>query len=58
MKYHDLLDCARENLPVAIADHGEMESASMDELARCLSVMGVPETVLIGCKTLSTPLRF
>ncbi|MDR1377314.1 MAG: Nif3-like dinuclear metal center hexameric protein, partial [Synergistaceae bacterium] len=29
MKYHDLLDCAQTRLPVAVVDHGEMESASL-----------------------------
>jgi dinuclear metal center YbgI/SA1388 family protein len=57
MKYHDLLDCTRANLPVASADHGEMESAAMGELARCLAASGEVETVLLGYKALEAPLR-
>ena len=57
MKYHDLLDCTRAGLPVAAADHGEMERAVMDDLARRLSAFGGLETVLLGCRALEVPLR-
>jgi dinuclear metal center YbgI/SA1388 family protein len=56
MKYHDLLDCARAGLPVAVADHGEMENAAMDELARHLAAAGL-ETALLESRGLETPLR-
>ncbi|MDR2176385.1 MAG: Nif3-like dinuclear metal center hexameric protein [Synergistaceae bacterium] len=57
MKYHDILDCTRANLPVAAADHGEMESAATDELARCLAAGGGLETVPLGYRALGAPLR-
>jgi dinuclear metal center YbgI/SA1388 family protein len=57
MKYHDLLDCTRANLPVAVADHGEMENAVMDELARCLAAASDLEVVLLEYRGLAVPLR-
>jgi dinuclear metal center YbgI/SA1388 family protein len=58
MKYHDLLDCARERLPAAVVDHGEMESAALDELARRVALTGEVEAVVLGRRVLKTPLRF
>jgi putative NIF3 family GTP cyclohydrolase 1 type 2 len=57
VKYHDLLDCTRADLPVAAVDHGEMESAAMEELARYVTAFGGPETVLLGHRALEAPLR-
>jgi putative NIF3 family GTP cyclohydrolase 1 type 2 len=58
MKYHDLIDCTRAGLPVAAADHGEMENAAMDELAQCFAAAaeGI-EVVLLEYRALGTPLR-
>jgi dinuclear metal center YbgI/SA1388 family protein len=59
MKYHDLIDCTRVGLPVAAADHGEMENAAMEELARCLAAASEElEVVLLGYRALGAPLRF
>jgi dinuclear metal center YbgI/SA1388 family protein len=65
MKYHDLLDCTRANFranfpfAVAVADHGEMENAAMDELARCLAAAAGEnlEIVQLSYKALEAPLR-
>ena len=57
MKYHDLMDCTRAGLPVAAADHGEMERAAMGELARCVADFGGPEVVLLDYRALETPFR-
>ncbi|MDR2529092.1 MAG: Nif3-like dinuclear metal center hexameric protein [Synergistaceae bacterium] len=58
MRYHDLLDCTRSHLPVAVADHGEMESATLPELARRLAVPGELEVILLkGCPLTRGPLR-
>jgi putative NIF3 family GTP cyclohydrolase 1 type 2 len=57
MKYHDITDCLRAGLPVAVADHGEMESATLPELARRLAVPGELDLVLLDCRALDAPLR-
>jgi dinuclear metal center YbgI/SA1388 family protein len=57
MKYHDLLDCTLANLPVAVADHGEMESAVMDELALRLAAAGDLEVAPLEYRGLAAPLR-
>ncbi|MDR1379064.1 MAG: Nif3-like dinuclear metal center hexameric protein [Synergistaceae bacterium] len=57
MKYHDIIDCLRAGLPVAIVDHGEMESVTLVELAWYLSVPGDLELMLLDCRALDTPLR-
>ncbi|MCL2009335.1 MAG: Nif3-like dinuclear metal center hexameric protein [Synergistaceae bacterium] len=57
MKYHDIADCVRSKLSVATADHAEMESASLPELARRLAVPGELEVVLLKFRPLETPLR-
>jgi dinuclear metal center YbgI/SA1388 family protein len=57
MKYHEILDCVRSRLPVAIADHGEMEGVTLVELARHLAAAGELEVMLLDYKALETPLR-
>jgi dinuclear metal center YbgI/SA1388 family protein len=69
MKYHDLIDCTRANfssasafasaLAVAVADHGEMENAAMDELARCLAAAAGDklEVVQLSYRALEAPLH-
>jgi putative NIF3 family GTP cyclohydrolase 1 type 2 len=57
MKYHDVVDCVRSGLPVAVADHAEMERVSLNELARRLAAPGELEIALLDCKALETPLR-
>ncbi|MDR1732037.1 MAG: Nif3-like dinuclear metal center hexameric protein [Synergistaceae bacterium] len=57
MKYHDIVDCVRARLPVAVIDHGEMESGTLAELARYLSVPGELEVVLLNYRALAAPLR-
>ena len=57
MKYHDILDCTRARLPVAVADHAEMESPTLVELARYLAAPGELEVMLLDYKPLDTPLR-
>ena len=57
MKYHDIVDCVRSKLQVAVVDHAEMESASLVELARYLAVPGELEVMLLNYRALETPLR-
>jgi dinuclear metal center YbgI/SA1388 family protein len=57
MKYHDILDCTRSKLPVAVVDHAEMESVTLVELARYLAVPGELEVMLLDYKALETPLH-
>jgi dinuclear metal center YbgI/SA1388 family protein len=57
MKYHEILDCLRARLPVAVVDHGEMEGVTLVELARRLAVVGELEVMLLVHKALETPLR-
>jgi putative NIF3 family GTP cyclohydrolase 1 type 2 len=63
MKYHDIIDCLRTGISVAVpvavavADHGEMEKATLAELARYLAVPGELDTVLLDYRALNTPLR-
>lgn len=57
MKYHDILDCVRCKLPVAVVDHAEMESVTLVELARYLAAPGELEVMLMNYKALETPLR-
>ncbi|MDR2522877.1 MAG: Nif3-like dinuclear metal center hexameric protein [Synergistaceae bacterium] len=47
MKYHDILDCTRAGLSVAVADHGEMESAALSDLARRLAIPGELEVITL-----------
>ncbi len=56
MKYHELIDATRAGLVIALADHGEMERASLPKLAEKISECGA-ETVILNVKALSSPLR-
>ena len=60
MKYHELMDANDAGLPVAVADHGEMERASLPELARRLEELtaedGV-EVLLLDTWGLCVPIR-
>lgn len=56
MKYHELIDATRSGLFIALSEHGEMERASLPELARKIALCGI-ETVMIGTKALAKPLR-
>ena len=51
MKYHEIIDATKEGLIIALADHGEMERASIPELSRKISLCGT-ETVIIDVKAL------
>jgi len=57
MKYHDIVDCVRSKLQVAVVDHAEMESVTLVELARCLAAPGELEVILLNYRALETPLR-
>ena len=57
MKYHDILDCVRAKLPVAVIDHAEMESVTLVELARYLAAPGELEVMLMDYKAFETPLH-
>ncbi|MBQ9565457.1 MAG: Nif3-like dinuclear metal center hexameric protein [Synergistaceae bacterium] len=57
MKYHELMDANRAGLAIAVADHGEMERASLPELARRLSAFGDFEVLLLDAKGLNAPMR-
>ena len=57
IKYHDILKCVRSKLNVAVADHAEMENATLIELARYLAVPGELEVMLLNYRGLETPLR-
>jgi len=57
MKYHDILNCVRSKLQVAVVDHAEMESVTLIELARYLAVPGELEVMLLNYRALETPLR-
>ena len=56
MKYHELSDAVNEGLAIGLINHGEMERASLPELARKISLGGV-ETELLDVKALPEPLR-
>lgn len=56
MKYHEVIDATREGMMIALADHGEMERASIPELSRKVSECEV-ETVIIDVKALPPILR-
>jgi dinuclear metal center YbgI/SA1388 family protein len=58
MKYHDILDCTRSKLSVAVVDHAEMESVTLVELGRLLAAPGELEILLLDYKALETPARF
>lgn len=54
MKYHELADAVNEGLMIGLIDHGEMERASIPELARRISECGA-ETVIIDVRALPSP---
>ncbi|MBQ3645698.1 MAG: Nif3-like dinuclear metal center hexameric protein, partial [Synergistaceae bacterium] len=56
MKYHELISATHSGLVIAVADHGEMERASLPKLAEKISECGV-ETVLLNVNALTSPLR-
>ena len=55
MKYHELVDVLAD-VNIALADHGEMERASLPELVRQLAASKI-ETVLLDVKALPDPVR-
>ena len=57
MKYHELMDANGAGLAVAVADHGEMERASLPELADRLRDAGGVEVVLLDVRGLAAPIR-
>jgi len=57
MKYHDITDCVRSKLKVAVVDHAEMESVTLVELARYLAAPGELDVILLNYRALETPLR-
>ena len=56
MKYHELIDATQEGLAIGLINHGEMERATLPELARKISLCGL-ETVILDVKALTEPLR-
>ena len=56
MKYHELIDASREGLTIGNINHGEMERASLHELAKKVSECGI-ETVLLNVNALTEPTR-
>ncbi|MBQ6972477.1 MAG: Nif3-like dinuclear metal center hexameric protein [Synergistaceae bacterium] len=56
MKYHELSDAVNDGLTVAVCNHGEMERASVSQLAVKLEGCGI-ETVMIDVKALPQILR-
>ena len=60
MKYHELMDANDAGLAVAVADHGEMERASLPELARRLGELTAKdevEVLLLDTRGLNAPIR-
>ncbi len=56
MKYHELSDAVNEGLAIGLINHGEMERASIPELARKISLGGF-KTEILDVKALPEPLR-
>lgn len=56
MKYHELIDANTAGLAVMVVDHGEMERASLPELAKKISCPEL-EAVILDTKALTSPLR-
>ena len=56
MKYHELSDAVNEGLTIGLINHGEMERATIPELARKISLFGV-ETTILDTHALPSPLR-
>ena len=57
MKYHELIDATRAGLSIGLCGHGEMERASLPELAKKISACGL-EVVMLDINALVKPLRF
>ncbi|NLL37080.1 MAG: Nif3-like dinuclear metal center hexameric protein [Fretibacterium sp.] len=57
MKYHSLLDATRAGLSLAVVDHAEMESVSMNALAQRLERLEGLELMLLNVRGLPPPLR-
>ena len=56
MKYHEISDAVNEGLSVALCEHGEMERASVSQLAHKLEGCGI-ETVIVDVKALPPVIR-
>ena len=56
MKYHEISDAVNDELVIGLADHGEMERASLPSLAKEISRCGV-ETVILNAQALPAPAR-
>ena len=56
MKYHEISDAVNEGLSIALCEHGEMERASISQLAHKLEGCGI-ETVILDVKALPTLTR-
>ena len=56
MKYHELSDAVNEGLSIGLINHGEMERATIPELAKKISQCGV-ETITLDTHALPSPLR-
>ena len=56
MKYHELIDATKSGLTIGLLNHGEMERASLNELAKKISSSGI-ETIILNINALKTPLR-
>ncbi|GHS93048.1 GTP cyclohydrolase 1 type 2 [Synergistales bacterium] len=57
IKYHELLDCAAAGLSVAAVDHGEMEGATMADLAERMAAPGKLDVILLDYRGLGSPIR-
>ena len=55
MKYHELSDAVNDGLTIGLINHGEMERATIPELAHRISLCGA-ETVTLNVEALSAPL--
>lgn len=55
MKYHEISDAVNEGMTIGLVNHGEMERASIQELARKISESGI-ETVIIDVEALPKPM--
>ena len=56
MKYHEISDAVNEGMTIALCNHGDMERASISQLAVKLEGCGI-ETVIIDVKALPQILR-
>lgn len=57
MRYHELMDATGAGLDVAVADHGDMERASLPELATRIGAAGDVDVVLLDVRGLAAPTR-